>query len=131
MKAWEEFNLYSGFFARTNSVHRKVSKHQAYLPKPITNEYLKLVEENKIFLMKKDLVKGEFYFGQCRNAQVAVWNGDKFIYIRSKFGSEFPEEINHFEDDNGFDLFLPYFLLKEKDKEIPYIKECIEKLSEI
>lgn len=27
--------------------------------------------------------------------------------MRNKFGSTYEEYINHFEDDNGFDLFVP------------------------
>ena len=32
-------------------------------------------------------------------------------YDRYKFGFTFKEKINHFEDDNGYDLFVP---LREK-----------------
>lgn len=57
---------------------------------------------------KKDLVVGHTYEGDCRNAQTAVWkeNG-RFEYQRTKFGCTYPEEINHFEDDNGYDVFVP------------------------
>lgn len=63
---------------------------------------------------KKDLIPGKTYLGECRNAEEAVWNGSVFIYQRYKFGDVFPEEINHFEDDNGYDLFVPV-KLKEDD----------------
>jgi hypothetical protein len=33
--------------------------------------------------------------------------GEVFEYQRYKFGCTFPETINHFEDDNGYDLFVP------------------------
>ena len=56
---------------------------------------------------KKDLIVGETYVGECRNATEAVWNGSQFIYKRTKFGTTFDESINHFEDDDGFDLFVP------------------------
>jgi hypothetical protein len=56
---------------------------------------------------KKDLVIGSMYIGSCRNTNNAVWNGDKFIYERYKFGMKYFDNINHFEDDNGFDLFVP------------------------
>lgn len=56
---------------------------------------------------KKKLVVGECYVGRCRNAYVAQWTGKKFVYIRSKFGNLFLEEINHPEDDDGYDLFVP------------------------
>ena len=65
----------------------------------------------------KDLVDGGFYFGQCRNADVAQWHADKkiFIYWRHKFGDVFEEDINHFEMDNGYDLFVPIMKVTEKE----------------
>jgi hypothetical protein len=60
---------------------------------------------------KKDLIIGKTYIGSCRNADEAVWLGEQFEYNRTKFGYTFKEKINHFEDDNGYDLFVP---LKEK-----------------
>jgi hypothetical protein len=56
---------------------------------------------------KKNLVKGAYYNGSCRNTEVAMWDGEKFIYERTKFGMKYMDKINHFEDDNGFDLFVP------------------------
>jgi hypothetical protein len=63
---------------------------------------------------KKDLIVGKTYIGHCRNAGEAVWLGDKFEYDRYKFGCTFKETINHFEDDNGFDLFVPLKLKPEE-----------------
>lgn len=65
----------------------------------------KLIEGGAI--PKKDLIAGETYIGECRNATEAIWNGEQFVYKRTKFGTTFDESINHFEDDNGFDLFVP------------------------
>ena len=56
---------------------------------------------------KDKLILGETYIGHCRNASEAVWNGKTFTYIRTKFGYTYPEDINHFEDDDGSDLFVP------------------------
>ena len=56
---------------------------------------------------KKDLIVGETYIGDCRNASEAIWNGKVFVYKRNKFGYIYEEEINHFEDDDGYDLFVP------------------------
>ena len=63
---------------------------------------------------------GEYYRGDCRNSEYAVWikRIDKFVYIREKFGSKFPETINHPEDDDGYDLFLPFSLIKSW-KDVP------------
>ena len=56
---------------------------------------------------KNELIKGYTYTGTCRNADKAVWNGEKFVYKRTKFNMTFDESINHFEDDDGYDLFVP------------------------
>jgi hypothetical protein len=63
---------------------------------------------------KSQLEVGATYIGSCRNANEAIWNGFQFEYIREKFGSVFKEKINHFEDDNGYDLFVP---IKKKNIE--------------
>lgn len=62
---------------------------------------------------KDKLVIGETYIGACRNASEAVWNGEKFTYMRTKFGTTYPEDINHFQDDDGYDVFVP-IKIKEK-----------------
>jgi hypothetical protein len=77
-------------------------------------DYEKYVVKNFIrcgAIPKKDLVIGKTYIGSCRNAGEAVWLGEQFEYDRYKFGFTFKEKINHFEDDNGYDLFVP---LREK-----------------
>ena len=56
---------------------------------------------------KSQLEVGATYIGSCRNAHEAIWDGVQFEYDRYKFGSTFKEKINHFEDDNGYDLFIP------------------------
>ena len=60
-------------------------------------------------IAKKDLQDGKTYIGHCRNSDEAIWDNSKqkFTYLRYKFGSSFNEDINHPEDDNGFDLFIP------------------------
>ena len=84
-----------------------------YIPEPqITTPelYKKYVIPNFIrcgAIPKDKLVVGKTYFGSCRNADKAIWLGDKFEYIRYKWGKSYQEKINHFEDDDGFDLFVP------------------------
>lgn len=56
---------------------------------------------------KDKLIVGETYIGDCRNAREAVWNGKTFTYMRTKFGTTYPEDINHFQDDDGYDVFVP------------------------
>ena len=57
---------------------------------------------------KKDLIHGQIYIGEHRNTTIARWNADtnKFEHMRHKFG--WIEDVcNHFEDDDGFALFVP------------------------
>ena len=92
-----------------------------YIPSPpITTPefYQKYVIPNFIrcgAIPKDKLVKGKTYFGSCRNAETAVWLGDKFEYIRHKWGDSYPEKINHFEDDDGFYLFVPIREIKDEE----------------
>ena len=83
-----------------NVFGEKVTKE---LHEYVTKRYIELGA-----IPKNDLVVGHTYEGDCRNAHIAVWkeNG-RFEYQRTKFGYTYPEEINHFEDDNGYDVFVP------------------------
>ena len=72
----------------------------------------KLIEKGAI--PKKDLVVGTTYIGVCRNSDEATWLGDKFEYIRYKFGTQYKDTINHFEDDDGYDLFVPLSIKNSK-----------------
>lgn len=56
---------------------------------------------------KDKLIVGKEYIGNCRNTDVATWNGKQFEYQRYKFGTHYTDKINHFQDDNGYDLFVP------------------------
>lgn len=65
----------------------------------------------------QELETGKYYFGTCRNARVAKWDGKVFTYIRSKFGERFPENINHPENDDGYDLFFPVGECEQQETE--------------
>ncbi len=88
------------------------------LPSPLTPEVIQKLNR-KGAIQKKDLLIKGSYIGSCRNAVTATWDGTKFQYVREKFGTWFLEDINHYEDDNGYDLFIPIRLIthsKEQDK---------------
>lgn len=65
----------------------------------------KLIEAGAI--PKKDLVVDQIYIGEHRRATVAKWNGKEFVYNRTKFNHTFEDVCNHFEDDDGYALFVP------------------------
>jgi len=85
-------------------------------PEEYKNFYVpKLIQRGAI--PKLDLVHGQVYIGDHRNAKTAKWNAEKqvFEYWRWKFGNTFIDTCNHFEDDDGFALFVPIRLGEEKD----------------
>lgn len=62
----------------------------------------------EVFIAKENLVKGQYYRGQCRNAKVAVWDGYNFWYMRTKWNMVFPEAIHASEDDQVYDVFYAF-----------------------
>lgn len=77
-------------------------------PEEWKNFYVvKLIEAGAI---PKALLKdGAYYLGDHRNATVARWCAakDRFEYWRTKFTARYIDDCNHFEDDDGFALFVP------------------------
>ena len=65
---------------------------------------------------KNELVDGQFYFGEYRNANVGRWIAEKqvFEHWRYKFGFRI-DYCNHFEDDDGFALFVPLRVANEEE----------------
>lgn len=83
----------------------------------ITETDHKIIVENLIrcgAIPKSELIIGKSYLGNCRNTNLAVWNGKEFVYERYKFGTKYLDRINHFEDDDGYDLFIPLCLVYER-----------------
>lgn len=80
---------------------------------PLLNDnalYENLIVKNLIrcgAIPKDKLKVGAVYEGTCRNTDKATWNGEHFVYKRYKFGQWQDDKINHFQDDNGYDLFVP------------------------
>ena len=62
---------------------------------------------------KNELVIDKEYVGNCRNSGKATWKGDHFEYLRYKFGNCYLDEINHYEDDDGYDMFVPVEVVSE------------------
>lgn len=62
---------------------------------------------------KKDLVSGEWYIGQSRSTNIAQWfpHGG-FHFPRYKMDGKYVDNIPHFEDDDGYDLFIPFKLVE-------------------
>lgn len=86
-------------------------------------QYLVCFPEHLYSKMKPPFQHGAYYHGHCRNARVARYNAetDRFIYMRTKFGSTFAEDICHEGNDNGYDLFQPYGIMQNPPFEIPLV----------
>lgn len=102
----ERFNLITPFKSEEDIPDIPIVDKDTY------NNYIipNLIERGAI---PKDKLKvGIEYIGSCRNASKAIWNGKCFEYKRIKFGMSYMDYVNHFEDDDGYDLFVP---IKEID----------------
>jgi len=123
---WELLENIENSDVKDNFYFPKIEKfdentiYQIHLPQPIPygmyNELYK-----KGIIPKKDLLKNHYYKGKCRNATVALWNGFEFVHMRYKFGDFRLDSVNHLEDDNGFDLFVP-LMVEENPTEEQRIK---------
>ena len=83
------------------------------------NEYKEIVCNplvNKLGAISKNkLIPGSLYRGECRNSDIAIWLEEgKFEYIRYKFSFVYLEKINHYEDDDGYDVFVPLEKVENK-----------------
>ena len=100
------------------------------IPKVETEEYknffVPILTKNGA-VAKKDLVDGEWYYGDHRNCNFAKWNQkeNQFNYIRYKFGNNYWDNCNHFEDDDGFALLVP--LRKATAEEIKKQEDSLKK----
>ena len=67
------------------------------------------------------LEHGAYYHGDCRNATIARWNAEtqRFVYIRTKFGNVFPEDIEYWVEGHPLDEFKPYGKIENPPFEIP------------
>ena len=91
------------------------------LPNPITEFYInKLIELGAI--PQNKLENGVWYYGNYRNSDMGRWNSEKkeFDILRYKFGYIW-DTCNHFENDNGYALFVP--LRKANKEELKEIKK--------
>jgi hypothetical protein len=83
----------------------------------------KLIELGAI--PKNQLKDGVWYYGDTRNTTLGKWNEkeNNFEHWRYKFGWRW-DDVNHFEDDNGYALFVP--LREANEEELESIKKIEE-----
>ena len=58
---------------------------------------------------KYKLFKGAYYIGTCRNTNIAMWDGNKFIFINYYFTEPYLESVAYYGDvkDKNIDGFIP------------------------
>ena len=87
---------------------------------------------------KDKLIPGGKYKGACRNAEIAVWTGNKFIYDRTKFGTTYKEtrektieacEKKIREGLEGYDFFRAFTSICNLSKTSIGVSICIFSLS--
>jgi hypothetical protein len=85
---------------------------------PVMNDFYinRLIELGAI--PKDKLEDGKWYYGEYRNARLGKWNAEtqRFDHYRWKFGW-MKDDCNHFQDDDGFALFVPLRLANEIELE--------------
>jgi hypothetical protein len=76
---------------------------------------MKTNNEDTIQYLKKDeLVIGKSYECDARNFSVGVWNGSVFVYTRYKFGSEFEDEEQHWDDGAPYGSVKPFKMVDDQ-----------------
>jgi len=85
---------------------------------PVMNDFYnqRLIELGAI--PKDKLEDGKWYYGEYRNSNFGKWNDktQKFDHYRWSFGLQ-TDDCNHFQDDDGFALFVPLRLSNELELE--------------
>ena len=76
------------------------------IPRNATEEDIELAY-SKGMLRKEELSLGAEYEGFCRNASKAIWNGESFTYLRTKWGHSYYEDIKYPTDEQFYDVFIP------------------------
>jgi hypothetical protein len=94
------------------------------LPRNLTQYHIDRLLDCGV-IRKKDLKDGLWYYGDYRNAKLGQWDirKEKFRHLRYKWGHFQWDECNHFQDDNGFALFVPIRLATPEE-----IKGVLDKI---
>lgn len=64
------------------------------------------------WIPKEDLVVGQEYFCKSRNFKFGIWNGTDFDYMRVKWGQEFPDTEQHWDDGAPYGTVKPFIIIE-------------------
>ena len=62
-------------------------------------------------LPKEQLIRGRWYVGRGRNANVALWDGEDFLTIGDEGGEMVVKREPYYEQESG--CFQPFLLVEE------------------
>lgn len=74
-------------------------------------------------IKKNELEINKYYIGTCRNTNIAMWNGNKFIFIKYFFKDPYVETVDYYGDvvNKQIDGFIP---IKKIDVEYEDVKKA-------
>lgn len=65
------------------------------------------------WIPKNKLIVGAKYLCKARNFREGTWNGERFDYMRSKFGMTFPDTELHWDDGPPHGTVKPFKLMEK------------------
>ncbi|RKZ47394.1 MAG: hypothetical protein DRQ58_06810 [Gammaproteobacteria bacterium] len=60
------------------------------------------------WIAKDDLIVGVTYFCKGRNFTEGVWNGERFEYMREKWGATYPAVEDHWDEGAPYGTVKPF-----------------------
>ena len=65
------------------------------------------------YIKIKDLIVGDQYYCDARNFKVGTWDGEKFCYIRQKFGHVYEDKELHWDTDPRYGTVKPLKIVEK------------------
>jgi len=65
------------------------------------------------WIAKEDMIANKTYFCKGRNFTIGIWNGERFEYMREKWGTTYPATEDHWDDGAPFGTVKPFKILED------------------
>jgi len=59
------------------------------------------------YINKEALEKGHYYECKARGFRLGMWDGEKFLYIRNKYGKYFLDTAKHWDEGAPYGTVKP------------------------